>query len=247
MRIAISPGDAQPASTRHKVTGFHMVPAQYQPLIDRAAAQYGVPADHLARMLRRESGFRPEVIDGRTVSSAGAQGIAQFMPGTAKEQGVDPLNPESAIPGAARYLAQLQKQFGGNLEHATAAYNWGPGNLQKWLAAGGDPTGMPAETQAYLKAVMQGGQAPAGTPQAAPSAPGAPMALTGAAPAGGLPGGLLAALGQQQQQGGMNQAAQGLLAMNAAPKVAQLEAPPPPQPYRPRVDLTRLQQMLRQG
>jgi hypothetical protein len=232
-----------------------MVPAQYQPLIDRAAAQYGVPADHLARMLRRESGFRPEVIDGRTVSSAGAQGIAQFMPGTAKEQGVDPLNPESAIPGAARYLAQLQKQFGGNLEHATAAYNWGPGNLQKWLAAGGDQSRMPAETQAYLKAVMQGGQAPAGASPVAPSAPGAPMAPQGAAPAGGLlngsqtglPPGLLAALGQQQQQGGMNQAAQGLLAMNAAPKVAQLEAPPPPQPYRPRVDLSRLQQMLRQA
>jgi hypothetical protein len=232
-----------------------MVPAQYQALIDRAAAQYGVPADHLARMLSRETGgFRPEVIDGRVSSPAGAQGIAQFMPGTAKEMGVDPLNPDQAIPGAARYLSQLQKQFGGDLTHATAAYNWGPGNVQKWLAAGGDPSRMPAETQGYLKAVMQGGATPQGAPQAAPSAPGAPMALAGATQAGGLlngqgglPAGLLAALGQQQQQSGMNQAAQGLLAVNAAPKVAPMEAPPPPQPYRPRVDLSKLQAMLRQA
>jgi hypothetical protein len=100
---------------------------------------------------------------------------------------------------------------------------------------------------------MQGGATPQGAPQAAPSAPGDPMALAGAQPVGllngqgGVPAGLLAALGQQQQQSGMNQAAQGLLAMNAAPKVAPMEAPPPPQPFRPRVDLSKLQAMLRQA
>jgi hypothetical protein len=223
-----------------------MVPAQYQALIDRAAAQYGVPADHLARLLRQESGFSPDVISGQRVSSAGAQGIAQFMPGTAKELGVDPLNPESAIPGAARYLSQLQKQFGGDLTHATAAYNWGPGNVQKWLAAGGDPSRMPAETQGYLKAIMQGGAVPQGAPQTAQSAPGAPMALSGAGQSGGLLDGAAGLLGGQQPSGAMNMG-MGLMGYVGQPKVAQLDAPPLPQPFRPRVDLSRLQAMLRQA
>jgi membrane-bound lytic murein transglycosylase B len=217
-----------------------MVPAQYQALIDRAAAQYGVPADHLARMLRRESGFRPEVIDGRVNSSAGAQGIAQFMPGTAKELGVDPLNPESAIPGAAQYLAQLQKQFGGNLEHATAAYNYGPGNVQKWLAGGGDPSRLPAETQAYLKAVMQAG-APA-TPQAtagvmpafgwSPSPATTPAAQASAAPKAASSG----LLGALPAAGGNSMA--GILGMMGG-QPQQMQAPPLPEPYRPRVTYQR--------
>jgi hypothetical protein len=207
-----------------------MVPAQYQALIDRAAAQYGVPADHLARLLRQESGFRPEVIDGRVKSSAGAEGIGQFMPATAKELGVDPLNPESAIPGSARYLSQLQKQFGGNLEHATAAYNYGPGNVQKWLAGGGDPSRLPAETQAYLKAVMQGGGQPSPGPMPAyswsPQAATTPAAQATAAP-NAAPSGLLGAL---PAAGGNSMA--GVLGMMAPP---QMQAPELLEPYRPRV------------
>jgi hypothetical protein len=214
-----------------------MVPAQYQALIDRAAAQYGVPADHLARLLRQESGFRPEVIDGRVKSSAGAEGIGQFMPGTAKELGVDPLNPESAIPGSARYLSQLQKQFGGNLEHATAAYNYGPGNVQKWLAGGGDPSRLPAETQAYLKAVMQGGGQPSApgpmpayswSPQAATT----PAAQATAAP-NAAPSGLLGAL---PAAGGNSMS--GILGMMGG-QAPQMQAPELLEPYRPRVTYRR--------
>jgi hypothetical protein len=213
-----------------------MVPAQYQALIDRAAAQYGVPADHLARMLGRESGWRPEVIDGRVKSPVGAEGVAQFMPGTAKELGVDPLNPESAIPGAARYLSQLQKQFGGNLEHATAAYNWGPGRVDTWLKAGADPSRMPAETQAYLKAVMQGG-APAAAPPTAgampafgwsPQAATTPAAQATAAP-NAAPSGLLGAL---PAAGGKSMS--GILGMMGGPP-PQMQAPELLEPYRPRV------------
>jgi hypothetical protein len=217
-----------------------MVPAQYQALIDRAAAQYGVPADHLARMLHRESGFDPDVISGKRVSSAGAQGVAQFMPGTARELGVDPLNPESAIPGSARYLSQLQKQFGGNLEHATAAYNYGPGNVQKWLAGGGDPSRLPAETQAYLKAVMQGG-APAAAPPTAgampafgwsPQAATTPAAQATAAP-NAAPSGLLGAL---PAAGGNSMS--GVLGMMGG-QPPQMQAPPLPEPFRPRVTYRR--------
>jgi membrane-bound lytic murein transglycosylase B len=215
-----------------------MVPAQYQALIDRAAAQYGVPADHLARLLRQESGFDPDVISGQRVSSAGAQGIAQFMPGTAREMGVDPLNPDQAIPGAARYLSQLQKQFGGNLEHATAAYNWGPGNLQKWLAAGGDPSRMPAETQQYLKAVMQGGASPQQTAGAMPAFGWSPQAATTpAAQASAAPQAASSSLlGALPAAGGKSMA--GILGMMGG-QPQQMQAPPLPDPYRPRVTYQR--------
>lgn len=215
-----------------------MIPEQFRPLIERAAAQYGVPPDLLGRLLRQESGFRPDVISGQRLSTAGAQGIAQFMPGTAKEMGVDPLNPESAIPGAARYLSQLQEQFGGDINHAVAAYNWGPGNMQKWLGSGADPSRMPDETRNYMSAILGQG----GAPQAAPAAP---MNVTPDAPAAGLLASAAPGLLGGQQQRGMNMAAQGLLAMNAQP--APMQAPPLPQPFRPKVDLSRLQAMLRQA
>jgi hypothetical protein len=216
-----------------------MVPAQYQALIDRAAAQYGVPADHLARLLRQESGFRPEVIDGRVKSSAGAEGIAQFMPGTSKGLGVDPLNPESAIPGAAQYLAQLQKQFGGSLEHATAAYNYGPGNVQKWLAGGGDPSRLPAETQAYLKAVMQGG-APASPSPIAGAMPAfgwSPQAATTPAAQAAAPQAASSSLLGALPAAGGNSMAGILGMMGGAPQ--QMQAPPLPEPFRPRVTYQR--------
>src|SRR4029077_12814187 len=77
-------------------------PAQYQPMIDQAAAQYNVPPELLTRVLHAENGFKPE---GK--SSAGAEGIAQFLPSTAKQYGVDVHDPASSISGAAHYLADL--------------------------------------------------------------------------------------------------------------------------------------------
>ena len=81
-------------------------------------------------------------------SSAGAQGIAQFMPGTAAERGLlDPYDPEQAIPASAHFLAELNRRFG-SLGLAAAAYNGGPTRVADWLA--GRRQGLPYETQDYV-------------------------------------------------------------------------------------------------
>ncbi|TXN48588.1 lytic transglycosylase domain-containing protein [Methylobacterium sp. WL7] len=114
-------------------------------LIDESAKARGLPVPFLTRLIWRESSFRVGV-----VSSAGAQGVAQFMPGTARERGLlDPFDPEQAIPHAAHLLADLKTQFG-NLGLAAAAYNGGAGRVSKWLSGEG---GLPAETRAYVAAI----------------------------------------------------------------------------------------------
>ena len=114
-------------------------------LIDESAKTRGLPVPFLTRLIWRESSFRVGV-----VSPAGAQGVAQFMPGTARERGLlDPFDPEQAIPHAAHLLADLKIQFG-NLGLAAAAYNGGAGRVSKWLAGDG---GLPAETRAYVAAI----------------------------------------------------------------------------------------------
>ncbi len=111
-------------------------------LIDTAASRHEIPTDFLTRLIWRESSFRAGV-----VSPAGAQGIAQFMPGTARERGLaDPFDPEQAIPEAARLLKDLRAQFG-NLGLAAAAYNGGPTRVANWLAGRGD---LPGETRSYV-------------------------------------------------------------------------------------------------
>ncbi|MEE7492699.1 lytic transglycosylase domain-containing protein [Methylobacterium oryzae] len=114
-------------------------------LIDDSAKARGLPVPFLTRLIWRESSFRVGV-----VSPAGAQGVAQFMPGTARERGLlDPFDPEQAIPHAAHLLADLKTQFG-NLGLAAAAYNGGAARVSKWLAGDG---GLPAETRAYVAAI----------------------------------------------------------------------------------------------
>lgn len=114
-------------------------------LIDDSAKTRDLPVAFLTRLIWRESSFRVGV-----VSPAGAQGVAQFMPGTAKERGLlDPFDPEQAIPHAAHLLADLKRQFG-NLGLAAAAYNGGPTRVSNWLAGSG---GLPAETRAYVLSI----------------------------------------------------------------------------------------------
>ncbi len=110
------------------------------------AAQYnGLPAGFLARLLWTESGF-----NSAATSTAGAIGVAQFMPRTAAERGLaDPRDPYPAIYHAARLLADLQRQFG-NLGLAAAAYSAGKVRLEKWLQ-GLSP--LPLETRLYVLAV----------------------------------------------------------------------------------------------
>lgn len=111
-------------------------------LIETAATARGVPVPFLTRLIWQESSFRPEV-----TSRAGAQGVAQFMPGTARERGLlDPFDPEQAIPAAAGLVADLKTRFG-NLGLAAAAYNGGPTRVSAWLAGRG---GLPDETRAYV-------------------------------------------------------------------------------------------------
>jgi hypothetical protein len=110
--------------------------------IEAAAQGKGLPIQFFTRLIWRESSFRAGV-----TSPAGAQGIAQFMPGTARERGLeDPFDPEQAIPAAAGLLADLREQFG-NLGLAAAAYNGGPARVSAWLRGDG---GLPFETEAYV-------------------------------------------------------------------------------------------------
>jgi hypothetical protein len=126
-------------------------PARYQRGIFEAATAQGIPPNLLASILHAESGFAPDVISGKRRSSAGAIGIAQFMPATAAGLGVNPTDPSSSIVGAARYLRQLIDMFNGDVASAVAAYNAGPGRVKSFLAG---KSGLPAETQAYVPKVM---------------------------------------------------------------------------------------------
>jgi Transglycosylase SLT domain len=110
-----------------------------------AARQNDLPAPFLIRLLYQESSFRLGAI-----SSAGALGIAQFMPETATDRGLDnPFDAVQAIPASARLLHDLFLKFG-NLGLAAAAYNAGPKRIQDWLAQRGS---LPPETQNYVKTV----------------------------------------------------------------------------------------------
>lgn len=138
-------------SLMNMITGWPTGAAPYQQLITDSANQNGVPVSILAWMLWEESRYRQDIIDGTTVSSVGAMGIAQFMPDTAGQwlgSADAALDPTQAIPGAARYLAWLYQQTG-SWEGALAAYNWGIGNvLNKGLSAA------PASTVSYYTTIM---------------------------------------------------------------------------------------------
>ncbi len=118
-----------------------------QDLIASAAAHYGVDPILAIAQARAESNF-----DQAAVSPAGAIGVFQLMPATAAGLGVDPYNLEQNIDGGVRYLSQLLSQFGGDVQKALAAYNWGPGNLAKAIAANGSDwlSHLPAETSKYI-------------------------------------------------------------------------------------------------
>lgn len=122
--------------------------APYAAAIYAAEDRYGIPRNLLARQLYQESHFRADIITGATVSPAGALGIAQFMPATAAELGVDPLDPASAIDGAGRYMAKLFQQLG-DWSLALAAYNWGIGNVQRRGLAQA-----PQETRDYVAGIL---------------------------------------------------------------------------------------------
>jgi hypothetical protein len=112
----------------------------------QAAAGNNLPEEFFTRLIWQESRFNPSA-----VSPAGAQGIAQFMPGTAAMRGLtNAFEPLQALRESAGYLRELRTTFRGNLGLAAAAYNAGPGRVEAWIAGKGK---LPAETQAYVRIV----------------------------------------------------------------------------------------------
>jgi peptidoglycan DL-endopeptidase CwlO len=120
----------------------------YADLFARAGNRHDVDPALLAAVASQESGF-----DSRAVSPAGAQGLMQFMPATAQGLGVNPMDPASAINGAAQYLSRLTQQFG-STSLALAAYNAGPGTVSSY---GGIPPY--PETQNYVRSVLSKAEA----------------------------------------------------------------------------------------
>ena len=121
------------------------VSGQFSDLINGAAQKYGVDPALLKGLIRQESNFNPNA-----KSPAGAAGLCQLMPGTAAALGcTNPLDPAQAIDAGAKYLSQQLKAFGGDPQKALAAYNAGPGAVQRY---GGVPPY--AETQNYVRSVM---------------------------------------------------------------------------------------------
>jgi hypothetical protein len=118
----------------------------YRAEIAAAAADFGVDTALLRALIHAESAFNPMAL-----SNKGAQGLMQLMPGTAGDLGVtDAFDAAQNIRGGARYIAQLLKDFNGDARLATAAYNAGPGAVQKYR-------GIPPydETQLYVQRVAQ--------------------------------------------------------------------------------------------
>ena len=113
--------------------------------IQSAAKRNGLPYPFFTRLIWQESRFDPAA-----VSPAGAQGVAQFMPGTAAERGLaDPFEATRALDESAAYLKELREKFG-NIGLAAAAYNAGPGRIGRWLAG---HASLPGETVGYVEIV----------------------------------------------------------------------------------------------
>ena len=119
-------------------------------MIESAARASSLPLEFFARVIWQESRFQSDAVGPVTRSGQRAQGIAQFMPGTASERRLlDPFDPVQALPKSAEFLGELRNQFG-NLGLAAAAYNAGPRRVQEWLAGTGY---MPQETRNYVVAI----------------------------------------------------------------------------------------------
>lgn len=110
----------------------------------------GIPKNLLVRVAYQESRFRNDIISGTKQSSAGAQGIMQIVPKW--HPSVDPLDPYAAINYAGAYLAKLYKRYG-NWSHALMAYNWGMGNVDRYLK--GELKTLPTETQNYYTQILR--------------------------------------------------------------------------------------------
>ena len=139
------PGITTPEITRDELFGPQLSIEEFCLTLAAAAEASNIPIAFFARLIWQESEFRLN-----ETSPAGAQGVAQFMPRTASEVGLDnPFDPLKALPASARFLRRLRDEFG-NLGLAAAAYNAGSGRVRSWLARREE---LPAETQTYVRKI----------------------------------------------------------------------------------------------
>ena len=120
------------------------VPSEWRGKVAELSAKYDLSPTLIDAVVWQESRWNPAA-----VSPAGARGLAQLMPATASQLGVDSANPRENLEGGARYLRMQLNAFDGDIEKALAAYNAGPGRVQR---AGGIPR--IAETQSYVAAIL---------------------------------------------------------------------------------------------
>lgn len=144
----------------HQYTSEAAAATSYDNLIDQASRQYGVEPALIKAVIRQESAFNPDA-----VSHAGAKGLMQLMDNTGRGLGVtDPFDPVQNIHGGTKYLANLLRKYDGQVEIALAAYNAGPGRVDRLgIRTESDLNEkfrlLPAETQNYIHKVMQYKQA----------------------------------------------------------------------------------------
>jgi soluble lytic murein transglycosylase-like protein len=139
--LVLPPSPAAPALTEvSQMAG----PAVWRDRVAELSAKYDISASLLEALVWQESRWRVGA-----VSPVGARGLAQLMPGTARQLGVDASDPSANLEGGARYLRMQLDTFGGDLEKALAAYNAGPARVAR---AGGIPR--IAETQNYVAAIL---------------------------------------------------------------------------------------------
>src|SRR6185312_6930209 len=120
-----------------KNTTINLVPmnlpkSQYVAIARQDALDVGINPDYFVRQINQESGFNPNAI-----SPAGAVGIAQFLPSTAAGLGINPYDPIAALKGAAQYMANYARLYGGDYAKALAAYNAGSGTVNNAVKLGG--------------------------------------------------------------------------------------------------------------
>lgn len=140
MPVEAAPGTNAPLTQVAHTAG----PSQWQARIAELSAKYDISPTLLEALVWQESRWREGA-----VSPVGARGLAQLMPGTARQMGVDPNDPSANLEGGARYLRAQLDTFGGDIEKALAAYNAGPGRVHQ---AGGIPR--IRETQNYVAAIL---------------------------------------------------------------------------------------------